>query len=146
MSAQKKATGKMKDPDPIAAALPKSTAKGKLRGKKPLNGKKITFDDSDVSSDEEEETVVETPSKGSAKKRTQGKNKLSPHKQGVSPMSYGRKKQKRRPWSQEEEACIRAGVERYGEGHWAKIRDDYSKILEGRNSVNIKDKWRNMNK
>ena len=59
--------------------------------------------------------------------------------------AYDGKKQKRRPFSNEEEACISAGVERYGEGHWANIRDDYREVLVGRSCIDVEDKWRNMN-
>ena len=93
------------------------TGRGGALRKKPTNLKKIAFDDSDVSSDEEVEV---TPAKMAKKKQqVDGGNSL------ISPIRYGMKKQKRRPWSNEEEACVRAGVERYGEGNWAKILSDY---------------------
>ena len=52
-------------------------------------------------------------------------------------------------WTAEEEDAVRAGVHRHGEGKWSLILKDYGKVggvLEGRSSVNVKDKWRNMNK
>jgi hypothetical protein len=82
------ASGKMKQPDPITAALPKSMANGMLRGKMPQNRKKITFDDSDLSSDDElVGDTVEYTSKTPSKRKG-----VSP-KQIVSPIVYGRKKQ-----------------------------------------------------
>ncbi|GMI20131.1 hypothetical protein TeGR_g5422 [Tetraparma gracilis] len=54
--------------------------------------------------------------------------------------------QKKKMWSEEEEDCVRKGVERYGAGKWADIKSYYSAQLEYRSSIQIKDKWRNMQK
>lgn len=51
---------------------------------------------------------------------------------------------KRRKWFPNEEAALRAGVATYGLGSWAKILLN-TPLLDGRTSVNLKDKWRNMN-
>ncbi|KAJ7535166.1 hypothetical protein O6H91_12G021700 [Diphasiastrum complanatum] len=50
-------------------------------------------------------------------------------------------------WTPEEEAALRAGVEKYGPGKWRAIQKD-SKLgpcLVSRSNVDLKDKWRNMN-
>ena len=51
----------------------------------------------------------------------------------------------RHRWSDEEIASLRAGVAKYGQGAWAKIRHctDFD-FLPHRTSVDLKDKWRNM--
>ena len=46
------------------------------------------------------------------------------------------------PWTAEEEAKLRQGVAKYGKGNWAVIKKKYKFIL--RTSVNLKDKWRNI--
>ena len=51
-----------------------------------------------------------------------------------------------RPWSEEEIAALEQGVVKHGEGHWKEIVADVelSFALTGRSTVNVKDKWRNM--
>lgn len=53
-------------------------------------------------------------------------------------------RRKRRRYSEEEKAAIMQGVQKYGEGKWAIIKDDpqFSAILSSRTSVNIKDCYR----
>lgn len=49
-------------------------------------------------------------------------------------------------WTHEEEAALRAGVEKYGPGKWRAILRDpiLSLCLASRSNVDLKDKWRNM--
>ncbi|XP_057824955.2 telomere repeat-binding factor 1 [Cryptomeria japonica] len=49
-------------------------------------------------------------------------------------------------WTHEEEAALRAGVEKYGPGKWRAILKDpnWSLCLASRSNVDLKDKWRNM--
>lgn len=47
-------------------------------------------------------------------------------------------------WSAEETRWLEEGVELYGMGNWAKILRKYN--FAGRTSVNLKDKWRNLQK
>lgn len=49
-------------------------------------------------------------------------------------------------WTHEEEAALRAGVEKYGPGKWRAILRDpnWSACLASRSNVDLKDKWRNM--
>ncbi|KAL4189817.1 hypothetical protein AMTRI_Chr08g167300 [Amborella trichopoda] len=58
-------------------------------------------------------------------------------------LSMGAPKQK---WTSEEEAALRAGVDKYGPGKWRTILKDpvFSVILALRSNVDLKDKWRNM--
>ena len=63
----------------------------------------------------------------------------------------GSDKKKRRPWTDDEEERLRQGVAQHGAGSWAKIRDQCGfKGGEGgeggRSCVNLKDKWRNINR
>lgn len=46
-------------------------------------------------------------------------------------------------WTAEEEAYLREGVERFGEGNWSKILREYQ-FHEHRTSVDLKDKYRNL--
>ncbi|KAH9299831.1 hypothetical protein KI387_031513, partial [Taxus chinensis] len=50
-------------------------------------------------------------------------------------------------WSQEEEAALRVGVEKYGPGKWTAILKDpvLGAHLALRSNVDLKDKWRNIN-
>jgi hypothetical protein len=52
------------------------------------------------------------------------------------------------PWSLIEIESLKRGVAKYGEGNWAKIRDDpelpFHNNKKIRNNVAIKDKWRNV--
>lgn len=58
-------------------------------------------------------------------------------------MKSGVVKQK---WTPEEEAALRAGVQKYGAGKWRAIQKDanYGACLVSRSNVDLKDKWRNM--
>jgi hypothetical protein len=53
---------------------------------------------------------------------------------------------KRSKFTDAEDDAIRAGVEQFGAGNWAQIKSEYAIVLRNRSSVNIKDRWRNMNK
>lgn len=55
------------------------------------------------------------------------------------PIVPGRKK-----WSVEETKWLEEGVRLYGEGNWAKILSKYNFV--GRTSVNLKDRWRTLQK
>lgn len=49
-------------------------------------------------------------------------------------------------WTLEEEAALRAGVTKYGEGKWKRILADgaFTGALGGRSNVDLKDKWRTL--
>ena len=49
-------------------------------------------------------------------------------------------------WTTEEEESIISGVEKFGIGRWAEIRDEYKNVFQNRSSVDIKDKYRNLQK
>lgn len=50
----------------------------------------------------------------------------------------------RKGWTSIEMKSLKAGVERYGFGKWALIREDPRYSLAHRTNVQLKDKWRNM--
>ncbi|KAL9984057.1 hypothetical protein ACROYT_G006313 [Oculina patagonica] len=50
----------------------------------------------------------------------------------------------RKKWTIEETKWLEEGVKLYGEGSWAKILSKYNFV--GRTSVNLKDRWRNLQK
>jgi hypothetical protein len=53
-------------------------------------------------------------------------------------------KKPRNKWTKDEEDNLRIGVARYGHGSWAKILENFQ--FNARSAVDLKDKWRNMNK
>lgn len=50
----------------------------------------------------------------------------------------------RKKWSVEETKWLEEGVKLYGEGSWTKILSKYNFV--GRTSVNLKDRWRTLQK
>jgi len=54
----------------------------------------------------------------------------------------------RQKWNFEQETILAEAVGRYGEGNWQAILHDpeYAIVFVGRTNVNLKDKWRNMQK
>ena len=55
-------------------------------------------------------------------------------------------KKKRRKWTTEECEMLRRGVEKHGEAAWKVILHDDELEFNHRSNVDIKDKWRNMNR
>jgi len=53
---------------------------------------------------------------------------------------------KRKKFTEEEKGAIKLGVERFGFGRWAQIKEYYAEELHDRTSVNIKDCYRTMQK
>lgn len=47
------------------------------------------------------------------------------------------------PWTDDEEANLRAAIEEFGKGQWALALKHYA-FNECRSSVDLKDKWRNI--
>ncbi|XP_047956855.1 telomere repeat-binding factor 2-like [Salvia hispanica] len=50
-------------------------------------------------------------------------------------------------WTSEEEAALKAGIQKYGMGKWSTILKDpqFTTVLRSRSNVDLKDKWRNLN-
>jgi hypothetical protein len=62
-----------------------------------------------------------------------------------NPLAEEKPRRMKRLWTPEEEESLKRGVSSYGLGNWAKIRDDPVFVFQdGRTSVDLKDKWRNM--
>ena len=53
---------------------------------------------------------------------------------------------KRKRFTEEEDGAIRLGVERFGAGNWLQIKSYYPMELSDRTTINIKDRWRTLNK
>lgn len=51
---------------------------------------------------------------------------------------------RRHPWTPEEVAALISGYEKYGMGKWARIKQEHGYVLRNRTSVQIKDKFRTM--
>jgi Myb-like DNA-binding domain len=51
---------------------------------------------------------------------------------------------RRHPWTDEEIAALTLGYAKYGAGKWVHIKQEYGYILRNRTTVQIKDKFRNM--
>ncbi|CAM6032185.1 unnamed protein product, partial [Sphagnum compactum] len=50
----------------------------------------------------------------------------------------------RRFWDEDETECLKEGVRKYGKGKWKAILSDPSFSFKDRSSVDLKDKWRNL--
>ncbi len=51
---------------------------------------------------------------------------------------------KRRPWTDGEIVALQVGVQKFGKGCWADIKQEYAETLRNRTTVQLKDKWRNI--
>lgn len=49
----------------------------------------------------------------------------------------------RKKWSEEEHACLVEGVRILGEGKWKEIKNMYREVLKDRDTVHLKDRFRN---
>nr|PNR34635.1 hypothetical protein PHYPA_024453 [Physcomitrium patens] len=63
---------------------------------------------------------------------------------GIGSGSTQRRTQKK--WSNEEVELLKRGVQEHGKGHWKKILNDNADAFHGRTEVDLKDKWRNLEK
>jgi len=52
----------------------------------------------------------------------------------------------KRKWSEEEVETLKREVQKFGKGHWKIILLNNKEVLQGRTEVDIKDKWRNLEK
>jgi hypothetical protein len=57
-----------------------------------------------------------------------------------------KQRRKRIFWTQIEENQLRKGVDEFGVGKWARILNKYPHVFQHRNSVDLKDKWRNISR
>ncbi|KAL9256487.1 Single myb histone 3-like protein [Drosera capensis] len=64
----------------------------------------------------------------------------------VEPHEKFAMRRKRKNWTLEEEDALVEGIKRFGEGNWKIINLAYRSILVDRTDVDLKDKWRNMNR
>jgi hypothetical protein len=133
--------------------LPKKKRASRLYGNKQTKGK-ITFDDSDEEKDDE--SYDEEEHDDGRKKRA----KLShlPKKWSVRnfigrlkyyPPDEGRFDAAghvliRTPYDEDEDNAIIAGLEKYGPGNWAQIKEYHNYILRNRTNQMIKDRYRNL--
>lgn len=87
-----------------------------------------------IGSPKEGEVIDETPTKCKANKEEK--------QQADSTNST----KKRKRFTEEEDGAIRLGVERFGAGNWLQIKSYYPMELSDRSTINIKDRWRTLNK
>mmetsp|Transcript_10575 Transcript_10575/g.12149 ORF Transcript_10575/g.12149 Transcript_10575/m.12149 type:complete len:254 (+) Transcript_10575:170-931(+) len=108
-------------PAAVAAQEPESPAKGQAsdESKKPKADSK---GDKAVKGDK-------TPKK---------RKKLNPNHHRLH------RKTQRKFFSQEEINAIFAGVQQFGEGRWAKIKNSRPQLFADRTTLDLKDKWRNI--
>jgi hypothetical protein len=52
----------------------------------------------------------------------------------------------RRPWTDEEQRAVQKGIELFGKGQWAVIKDHFKEVLTDRTSMQIKDCHRTLEK
>ena len=119
-------------------------ARGGRRGSGPSFRKQkksahqLNFTDSEDDSEEEGVALSEVPTKYKAKKPAQAPRDIH--------VSRKDEKTKRKRFTEGEDGAIRLGVERFGAGRWADIKSYYSIELKDRGAVQIKDRWRTINK
>ncbi|CAN6200392.1 unnamed protein product [Urochloa humidicola] len=75
--------------------------------------------------------------------RSVGKRQLPPFERKPHPSPACAHKI-RKKWSEIEEKTLLEGVEKYGKGNWKDIKMAYPDILEERSTIDLKDKFRNM--
>ena len=78
-------------------------------------------------------------------KKFKPKVDVAPKKIAISNTTKA-KQGKRKRFTDSEDAAIRNGVERFGPGRWADIKSYYHIDLADRSAVQIKDRWRTLNK
>ena len=129
--------------------------------KKPKTSYKIAFSDSEDDDDDNvkgnaEEDKVEMDDLDDSVEEDKGvtlskvpepfkPNVVAPNKIAVSKASKS-KKGKRKKFTESEDAAIRNGVEKFGVGSWADIKSYYHIDLVDRTAVQVKDRWRTLNK
>lgn len=85
-----------------------------------------------------------TPDKKGGKGKI-GEDNKKKRKRSVNPAHFrNKKKTKRNFWTQEEVDALLKGVEKIGPGKWTKIKGEYPEIFASRTSLDLKDKWRNI--
>lgn len=127
-----------------AQELASDDENGPSRGGKLLEKKKsatqLRFDDDDDDDDEYEKITLSELASAAKKPKSAAKG-VPPDKGIYSPSG---KVQRRRAWTEEETNAVRLGFQKLGGGQWANIKAMYPDALRNRNSVQIKDKWRNL--
>nr|AFK34283.1 unknown [Lotus japonicus] len=71
--------------------------------------------------------------------------KVSPLKEYDDSTNVIKKRRITKRWCQLEKETLLAGVNKFGEGNWTFILSTHKDVFKGRTSVDLKDKWRNMN-
>lgn len=96
----------------------------------------LRFEDSDSDfSDEEGVKLSDIP------KRYQSRS--NPQEIQIGNFSI---KKRRSKFTESEDNAIREGVDRFGAGKWTEIKVNYAVQLKGRDTIQIKDRWRTLNK
>ncbi len=109
-------------------------------------------DESDSEKEEEEEETPVLVEKKNGTKRKNEKNTLTIDSDSEDEVELkfapSKKKTRRVPYSEEEKGALLQGVEEFGKGNWAKIRDHYADIfgVNNRTAVNLKDLYRTLTK
>ncbi|KAL6896799.1 hypothetical protein ACP4OV_007371 [Aristida adscensionis] len=80
---------------------------------------------------------------GSDEERSLGRRNLPPfeRKPKYSPICAHKTRKK---WNEVQEKTLMEGVEKYGKGNWKDIKIAYPDVFEDRSTVDLKDKFRNM--
>ena len=98
----------------------------------------LKFDSSDDedSNGSEDEGLSEIPTKYK-----------SPQREEIPrPIYVSQKRVGRRKFTQQEDNAIISGVRKFGAGRWSDIKSYYANDLKNRSAVQIKDRWRTLNK
>jgi hypothetical protein len=113
---------------------------GKLLEKK-RTATRLPFDTDD---DEERENLKLSALPALAKSNARSPARGLPPDEGV--FNASGQVRRRRFWTEEETIAVKEGTKRHGIGKWAEIKAAYEYILRNRTSVQIKDKYRTMDR
>ncbi|XP_073008324.1 uncharacterized protein [Typha latifolia] len=97
------------------------------------------WDDSIESASDKSGSPLKKPCLPSPKRRTVSPLRVVDHKKVP-------KRRKTKRWSLQEEDALRKAVQEHGRGNWKVILKSYANVFEERTEVDLKDKWRNMNR
>lgn len=136
---------------PVSPSAASSSSGQTSRREARKQTKKPEYRDSSDSEEEEEAPVLVEKKNGT--KRKNEKNSLtfdsdSEDDEVELKFAPSKKKTRRVPYSEEEKGALLQGVEQFGKGNWAKIRDHYADIfsVNKRTTVNLKDLYRTLTK
>ncbi len=117
--------------------------RGKLYAKK-KSRQQITFEDESEEADDDDAGVElsSVPKRMDAEKAS--KRKSPPPREIIASPTSAKGQKKRKRFTEIEDAAIKNGMKRFGDGKWAAIKAHYAVQLKDRTGVQIKDRVRTL--